>query len=412
MKALILAGGYGTRLHPLTLRTAKCVLPVGDKPNIAHIIEKLKSAGIDEIILSFNTNQERFQRFLGDGSKFGVKITYVMERTTDDSNKLGAVGAIKYVVDKAGLDDYLVIGADNYFEGLDINKLLDFHRNGGANVTLGLYYVEDEHMVERLGIAVIKGNRIIGFQEKPKIEEAKSRLASILVYAISRTFLEKSLPAYLKDMAAHNKKPDNPGEMWSYFVQKLKINGFIFKGYWTDIGSNMTYYIDANAKALAGIKHRIAKSAKIGEGARLSETGLVIGENTIIEDGATIRGPVIIGDNCVVKSGSVIGPNTIMLNNTMIGERSTIDGSILFDGVRVGSGVKIKRAIVDGEVHIENNAKVEQHAIMGHGSKLCEGAKLSFESRVWPGISISKNSIVSGSVMGSNDFINSCYWEQ
>ncbi len=412
MKALILAGGYGTRLHPLTLRTAKCVLPVGGKPNIVHIIEKLKAADIEDIILSFNTNQNRFQRFLGDGSKFGVKITYVMERTTDDSNKLGAVGAIKYVVDKVGLDDYLVIGADNYFEGLDINKLLSFHKKKGVDVTLGLYYVEDEHMVERLGIAITDGDRIVGFQEKPKIEDAKSRLGSILVYAIRRTFLERSLPAYLKEMAAHNKKPDNPGEMWAHFVQKMKINGFIFKGYWTDIGSNITYYIDANAKALAGIKHRIAKSAKVGEGARLSETGLIIGENTIIEDGATIRGPVIIGDNCVVKSGSVIGPNTVMLNNTIIGERSTIDSSILFDRVRVGSGVKIKRAIVDGEVHIGDNAKVEQHSIMGHGSKLCEGAKLSFESRVWPGISVSKNSIVSGSVTGGNDFINSCYWEQ
>jgi NDP-sugar pyrophosphorylase family protein len=411
MKALILAGGYGTRLHPLTLRTAKCVLPVGGKPNIAHLIEKLKAAGIDDIILSFNTNQERFQRFLGDGSKFGVKITYVMEKTKSDSDKLGAVGAINYVVNQAGLDDYLVIGADNYFQGLDINALLEFHRKSGADATLPLYFIEDDHMIEKLGIAVLDSDRIVGFQEKPKIEEAKSRLGSILVYVVSRDFLENDLPAYLKELADAGKRPDNPGSMWAHFVDKIMIKAFSFRGYWTDIGSNISYYVDANMKAMVDMQHKIAESAKVGD-ARLSEKGLVIGDNTVIEDGAVIRGPVIIGDDCIVKAGAVVGPNTVLLNRSSVGEQSTVDNSIVFDNVTIGSGVKMESAIVDGNAHIHNNVRVERHSIVGHGSKIHEGSKLSFDSRIWPRISIAKNSHISGNIMTDSEIIDSCYWEK
>jgi len=411
MKVLILAGGYGTRLHPLTLRTSKCILPVGGKPNIAHILEKLSQAGIKDVIISFNISQEKIKQLLGDGSKFGVRIKYITEMTKNDSDKLGAVGAIKYVVDNAGLDDYLVIGADNYFEGLDIDKLIDFHRKKGADATLALYYVEEEHMVERLGIAVVDGDRITGFQEKPRIEEAKSRLGSILVYVISRQFLEKKLPKYLAELALKNRKPDNPGEMWSHFVDKADIQGFKFNGYWTDIGSNVMYYIDANAMAMARVEHSISGSAIIDDGAKVSETGVAIGDNTVVEKGAVVRGPVIIGRNCRIKSGAVVGPNTMIHDNTIIGERSTVDSAILFENVHVGSGVKIESSIADGLVDIEDEVKVEQHSIIGHGSRLCQGSKLNFESRVWPGISIAKNSVISGSVMGNDKLIESCYWE-
>ena len=180
MKAIILAGGLGERLRPLTDETPKPLLPVNDKPIIQHAIENFKKHGILNIILSIGYKSDKIKKYFGDGSKFGVNITYCIEDTP-----LGTGGAIKKAAEDID-ETFIAINGDNLAD-FDWTSIIEVHKEKDALITLGLYPVED---VWNFGIASLNGSKIIGFVEKPKKEDAPSNLNNAGCYVMEPEALD------------------------------------------------------------------------------------------------------------------------------------------------------------------------------------------------------------------------------
>lgn len=406
MKALILAGGYGTRLHPITLRTSKSVLPIAGIPNIIHIFKNLKSAGIKDVVISLNKNQESVRNVLGDGKRFGINLEYVMEETSSDEDKLGAIGAIRYVIETVGTDDYVVIGADNFFHGLDIEEMIKFHKKTKSDATVALFELGDKSLVSNYGIAVLDKERIIAFQEKPRIEDALSTLASTAVYIMNKNFLDANLPEYLE---SNKDKHDRPGDLWVHFAKKLNIGGFSFSGFWGDIG-NAGAYLKSNKSAMEMLEENISENAKISEYAELAGENIQVEEGVVIEEDVIIRGPVVLKKNCIIRKGSVVGPYVLVLRETEISEGCEITNSVVFERVNIGSGVKISGSIIDGKSVISDNCVIESNSIVGYGSRILKNSKISESSRVWPHIILDEETIVDGDVMSETGLIKDTYY--
>ncbi len=410
-----MAGGYGTRLQPLTLRTPKCILPIGNTTPIERIISGLTRAGVNEIIVSLNKNQIKVKEFL-ESKSLDAKVDYIFEESSENKDKLGAIGALQYVIDHFGSDDYFVLGADNYTVGLNYSDMLELHRKKGADVTLALFELPDITKVSMFGIGIVDADsRIVSFQEKPKVEEAKSKLASTFVYIINKSFFDSDLSTYVENERKAGRKPDNIGDLWEYFVDKRKIYGYIFSGYWGDVGSPL-FYVEINHKALDEIKSSIG-NISMGIGSKISGE-VVMGNGCKVGDNVTIIGPCFIGDGVEIGSGSIIGPYTSILHNSKIGKNNMIGGSILFDGVVTHNNVKITRALIDGNVEIYEDNRIEEKAMVGYSCRIGPNSQILYDTKLWPFLEVDKESVINGKVFYPKGYVvfedkikRSRYWE-
>jgi NDP-sugar pyrophosphorylase family protein len=211
-KAVILAGGKGIRLYPITKKIPKPLLPVKKKPILYYIIENLKEYGITEIVLSVGYKAKKIADYFGDGANFGVNISYSKEK-----EPLGTGGAIK-LASKSFKEDFIVLNGDNLAD-FNFYKMFEVHNRNKAKITITLYPVED---VTKFGIAKIEGERITKFIEKPKKEEAPSNLSNAGAYIINPKVLE-----ILPDGFSLIEK-----DCFEKLAQKGVIFAYCHKGYW------------------------------------------------------------------------------------------------------------------------------------------------------------------------------------
>ncbi|MFH1751124.1 MAG: NDP-sugar synthase [Candidatus Micrarchaeota archaeon] len=403
MKAILLAGGYGTRMFPLTLRTPKPMLPIAGRPVLQHTIELLVLAGISDIVISLKPNQRKIEGYFGTGKGFGAKISYVYEPESGEEGKLGSVGAINYVFSRiVANDDFLVIGGDNYIYGLNIADFQRAHSAKAASATIALFDLDDPEQVRHFGVAKLDAfGRITSFQEKPAPGKALSTLASTAVYALDRAFVEKHLPSYVASKHAKGQKADKIGDLWEHFVADLHIAGHPFEGIWGDIGS-FEGYLETNRKSMA---------------ARLSEGGKavsIISPKASIAKSARIIAPVIIEKGCEVGEGSVIGPFAHILHDAVIGDNCKVTNSIVFERSEIGAGAIVEDSIIDGKCAIGTDARVGGFSVIGFNSNIGKGSEV-FASKIYPGISIKAKSRIKGRMLNevlpsSPEMADSCYW--
>ena len=377
MRAIILAGGYGSRLAPLTLRLPKVLVPVAGEPPIVHQVKMLKNAGVTNVVVSLNHNQQAIEKRLGNGSAYGVRISYAYEKSFSDADKPGAIGALNNLVGELGAEDSIILGGDNTVYGLDLKKMLAAHKKSKkAEATLALYQLENKRLVQLYGIAVIdpKG-RITGFQEKPSPEAAKSTLASTAVYIVSGAFLGKRIPAYVA--AGHSR--DRIGDLWQHYVSKAKIHGFPFQGVWGDTNSPESY-VEINKKAMNYLeKGAVHPSARI-------------------HPKALVRQPSFIGQDCVISEGAVVGPYACLGAGCKIGAGAVVDGSILFNSVSVEAKARVTDAVVDEGCNIGEEAIIERYSMLGKSSKVGTRARVVGGSKVWPGVRLAAEAFLEGEV--------------
>ena len=180
MKAIILAGGLGTRLRPLTDKTPKPLLPIRGKPILQYAIDNLKKHGITDIILGISFFADKIQDYFGDGRQLGVNLSYSVE-----SEPLGTGGAVKFAAEQVG-EEFVLIWGDNLMD-VDVKKMIEFHHQYNGLITMALTPRED---VENFGVATLKGDKIIGFVEKPKREKAPSNLINAGAFVINKKVLD------------------------------------------------------------------------------------------------------------------------------------------------------------------------------------------------------------------------------
>jgi len=356
LKALVLAGGFATRLRPLSCGRPKTLFPLANQPLIDYTLQNLAQGGVDTIILSVYYMAENIVRYLGP-TKYDMGILYSREQ-----RPLGKGGGIKNAEDMLNGEPFIVLNGD-IITDLDLRRLISFHEEKGGLATIALYQVTDP---SRYGSVELDWEgRITRFVEKPEPGTAPSNLINAGIYVLE--------PEVLKYMPS-GKKFDTEVEVFPILAQERKLFGFEFHGYWTDIGVPEEY-LNANAAILGKM------------------SGGYGNENANVDPTATVKKPCIFGDNVNIGADSVIGPNVSMMDNVHIGKGVRIENSIIFAGASIEDYSSVRNAIIGESAVLERWVKVESGSLIGDYVQINDGVTIT------EGVSICPSKTVEESIL-------------
>lgn len=328
MKGLVLSGGSGTRLRPLTHTGPKQLIPVANKPVLQYVIEDLKEAGITEIgVILGNNGKEQVIAELKDGSQYGVRITYI-----EQGAPLGIAHAVQCARDFMGDDDFIVYLGDNMLKD-GVKGLVDDFMEGDYDAAISLQAVPNPR---QFGVAELDSDgRVIGLEEKPKVPKSNYALVGVYLFTpVIFDMIKQIKPSWRNELEitdAIQKLLDN----------NYKVRSHIVTGWWKDTGKPEDI-LEVNRLVLDELKPEV--KGVVEEGA--SVAGRVsLGNNSIIRKGCVVRGPVVIGDGCIIEDCTYIGPYTSIGNECII-KGAYIESSVLMGGCRVECDSRIVDSLI------------------------------------------------------------------
>ena len=357
MKGLLLAGGHGTRLRPLTYTGNKHMLPVANKPILFYGLNHLKNAGINEVGIVLGPVKEGIEEAIGDGSKFGVKVTYL-----NQIEPKGIAHAVKIAEDFVKDEPVVVYLGDNLLKDGIEQFVKEFQKENWDELLL-LSKIDEIAKRKRFGVAHVKNNKVIKAIENPeRPEELASDLVMIGVYMFRSKIFE----------AINSLKPSVRNELEiTDAIQKLidwdcKVVPRVTKGWWKDTGTPEDI-LEANRLVLDELKPEI--KTKI-EDKNCLQGRVTIEENVTVKQGSSIRGPTIIGKGVTIEGNVFIGPFTSIGNNVTI-KRGAIENSIIMDDCLIDVDERITDSIVASHSKIvssENKKPRGRRFILGERS--------------------------------------------
>lgn len=375
MKAVIMAGGSGTRLRPLTCHLPKPMVPVANKPMSEHIVNLLKQHGFNDITFTLHYLPQNVIDYFGDGSDRGLKIRY----STEEGKPLGTAGCVKAIQDS--LDEtFLVISGDGLTD-IDLTAAVKFHKEKKSKATLVLKRVESP--LEYGVVITDSEHKIQRFVEKPGASEIFSDTVNTGIY-----ILEPEVMLYV----VMGREQDFSNDLFPLLLLRNEpMFGYVADGYWCDIG-NLAVYRTAHTDLLNGAMKIDFETPKIGE-------GIWVGEGTQIDSSVKLEGPVLIGKNCRIGKDVVIEPNTVIGDNVIIQEKSTLKHPVIWSNTYVGNGASLRACIVCNNSTIHRGATVLEGAVIGQGSVVGEEAHVNPDVRIWPDKAIDSGAMVPNSVI-------------
>jgi mannose-1-phosphate guanylyltransferase/phosphomannomutase len=376
MKAVVMAGGEGSRLRPLTLAKPKPLVPVCNKPVMEHILGLLKRHEIKEVVATLHYLGDQIQDYFGDGSGFGVDITYSTEPTP-----LGTAGSVKKAQHLLKDDTFVIISGDSLTD-CDLTSALEFHRSKGALATLVLHRV-----VRPLDFGIVitdPDGKIERFLEKPGWSEVFSDTVNTGIY-----ILEPEVFDYIDEDVNCDWSQDIFPDL---LLSGKPLYGFVMEGYWTDIGAHVQYK-EAQEHFLGGQVNLPLDS---------DQKGVYVHHSASISDMAVLVPPVCIGQNCKIKDHAVVGPFSVIGDNSMVEEGACIERSTLWDGVYIGPNSKIEGAIVGSKVTIKRDSIVHEDAVIGDRCLIDVSCTIRPRIKIWPDKVIERGSTVTMSLIWGN----------
>jgi len=370
-KAMVLAAGLGTRLRPLTDLISKPMAPIVNKPVMEHIVELLKKHDFKEIVCNLHWYPEAIKDYFGDGSKWGVSITYSYE-----SELLGTAGGVKNVEAFFENNTFLILSGDALTD-IDLSELVQFHKEKGGICTLALTEVEDP---SQYGVVILDNdNKIMGFQEKPLMGEAKSKLANSGIYVFESEIFE-----YIPSGSFYDFGRDLFPKLLN---ENIPYYGFKHSKYWNDVGS-FEEYQQGNFDALEGkVKVKIP-------GVQIDE-GIWLGKNCIIEEEVVMIPPLVIGNNCIIKKGAKLYGPIIIGDNTVIDERAIMYRGIKWGSGYIGKDASLIGAIIGYDTKIKSKASVLEKAVIGSKSVIEDGIVIHPSVKIMSNVTIGKDKTIS-----------------
>ncbi|MDR1990137.1 MAG: NDP-sugar synthase [Acidobacteriaceae bacterium] len=351
MKAIMLAGGKGTRLRPLTIHTPKPIVPIFNRPFLHYQLDLLKQvAEIDEVILSLNYQPRRIEEIFGDGSEAGLSIRYVVEPAP-----LGTGGAIRYASESLG-ESVVVFNGDVLTE-VDLAAVIRLHRERKAKATIVLTPVENP-TAYGLVETDAQGN-VTRFLEKPNPDEITCDTINAGIYVLEPDTFDR-IPK------------DTPWSIERSFFPSLIERGetfvaYVYRGYWIDIGTPEKY-MQVHRDIMDGRYHAAPFS---GESQRAFVSPLAR-----VEEGAHIEGPCFIDDGAVIKTGARIGPHAVIGRQCHVEEHASVERSIVWANCRIGQDAVVRRSILGRHCHIGHNAVLDADAVLGDKSVVTDYTRL------------------------------------
>jgi mannose-1-phosphate guanylyltransferase len=336
MQALILAGGEGTRLRPLTYTVPKPVLPLAGRPHIAYVIDWLLRHGVDDVVVSCGFLAEGMRKTLA-AVEPGVEIRYA-----EEPDARGTAGAIRFAEEMLG-DRFLVLNGDVLCD-LDLTALIAQHEQTGAQATIALYPVDDPS-----GFGLIHrqdDGEITEFLEKPEPEQIDTDEINAGAYLLERSVLDRIPP----DRAVSIER-----EVFPQLIGE-GLYGIRLEGYWIDIGTPQRF-LEANWDILESRVETVTTEL-------IDDRGVLIGEGCDLAGDVTVGPAALVGDGVRMSAGTRVGPRAVIGPGCELGERVTIEESVLLAGCRVGDGVTVSGSILSSNVEVAAGASLEPGSVV------------------------------------------------
>jgi mannose-1-phosphate guanylyltransferase len=342
VEAVVLVGGKGTRLRPLTLSTPKPMLPTAGVPFLAHLLSRIRAAGVQRVVLGTSYLAETFADHFGDGSALGLDLEYVVE-----SVPLGTGGGIRNVAKHLQADDVLVFNGD-VLAGTDLTAVVDTHRRNGADLTLHLVRVPDPRAYGCVPTDPEGG--VLAFLEKTADPPTDQINAGCYVF---RRSLIDSIPAGRPVSVERETFP-------ALLAAGARVQAHVDSAYWRDVGTPADL-VRGSADLVRGLAPSGALPGPIGERMELA--------------GSSVAGDAVVFGGSAVGLGCCVGPG------------ARLDGALLFDGATVGAGAVVERSVLGRNARVEGGAVV-QDAVIGDGAVVGARCELRAGMRIWPGVTL------------------------
>ncbi|NEQ15781.1 MAG: mannose-1-phosphate guanylyltransferase [Moorea sp. SIO3E2] len=373
MRAVLMAGGSGTRLRPLTCDLPKPMVPILNRPIAEHIVNLLKRHNITEVIATLYYLPDVMRDYFQDGSDFGVKMTYAVE----EEQPLGTAGCVKNISELLN-ETFLVISGDSITD-FDLTAAIEFHKAKKSKATLILTRVPNP--VEFGVVITDKEMRIRRFLEKPSTSEIFSDTVNTGTY-----ILEPSVLEYLPS----NEECDFSKDLFPKLLEKDEpMYGYVAEGYWCDVG-HLEAYREAQYD---GLMNKVTLDFAYPE----QSSGMWVGQNTYIDPTAKIETPVLIGSNCRIGPNAHIEAGTVIGDNVTISAHANLKRPIIWNGALIGEEVNLSACTISRGTRVDRRAQVLEGAVVGSLSKVGEEAQISPTVRVWP-----NKTIESGATLNIN----------
>ena len=351
MKAVILAGGEGTRLRPLTLATPKPVVPVVDRPFLRHQLDLLSTVGVTEVVFSVAYRPERIEEVFGDGRALGKRIRYAVEETP-----LGTGGAVKNA--EVQLDQTTIVFNGDVLTDVDLPAVVRRHREARASATIVLAPVPNP---AAYGLVEFdEGGRIRRFLEKPDPSQITTDTINAGIYVLEKETLSLMPPAVNHSIER--------GFFPALLARGDYVAAYVHRGYWIDIGTPEKY-LQVHRDILRG-RFPVALQARAVSG------GWVEGLDEI-DAGATLEGPFYVGPGCRIAAGARLGPDVALVGSVRVGEGASVRDSVLWSGVEIGAGARVEGALLGRGVRVGTNAVVSKGAVLGEGTVVSDFSRTS-----------------------------------
>lgn len=360
MQAVVMAGGEGTRLRPLTCNTPKPMVPILNRPVMEHIINLLKKQGIKDIFVTLYYLPQVIQDYFGDGSEFGVNIKYYIEETP-----LGTAGSVKQI-EKELTDTFLIISGDALTD-IDLGKVIKYHQEKAAVATLVLTPVEEP--LEYGVVITDEKGAIKHFLEKPNWSEVFSDTVNTGIYVLE--------PECLSHIA-EGTPFDFSKDLFPFLLNKeYPLYGFHTSEYWCDVG-NIEQYRQANMDALEG-------KVKLEMPGDEIYSGIWVEEGTVIHPQASLVPPLFIGANCHIKEGAKLNKYSVVGDNCLIDKGVKLERTVLWDNSYLGKCCNLGAAVIADNCYLQSNVQIFEGSVIGDHCKIQGRAQVNNDIKIWPG---------------------------
>lgn len=364
MQAVILVGGQGTRLRPLTSTVPKPVVRLVDRPLIAFMLEWLRRHGVEDVIMSCGFLADGVRRVLGDGSQLGIRLRFV-----EEPEPLGTAGALKLA--EPLLDERFLMLNGDVLTDIDLTAQIAQHEATGARATLALVPVADP---TAYGLVVLREDGSVrDFVEKPSSDSIESNLISAGAYVLEREILE---------LVAPERNVSIEREVWPLLIDD-GLYGFPSESYWLDIGTPARY--------LQGTFDIIEGNVDTAVRERLGSNWLAI------DEGAQVLGrvipPAVIERGVRVAAGAHVGSLAVLAEDVCVGAGATVERAVVLQGTQIGEGCELRDCILGGGCRVGAGTKITGGAVLGDGVKVGAHNVITRGARIFPGVELPDRAI-------------------
>ena len=374
MKAVIMAGGEGTRLRPLTSNQPKPMLPMANIPMMEHVVNLLRTHGFEDIVVTVAFMANAIRTYFGDGSEFGVRMVYATESTP-----LGTAGSVRNAKDE--LDERFLVISGDVLTDIDLGAVVDFHDAHGALATLALKAVENPL---EFGIVITnEDGSIERFLEKPTWGQVFSDTINTGIYVLEPEIF---------DFIPEGQAVDFSGETFPAALAAGKgLYGYVADGYWEDVGT-LEAYLSSHQDILDG-------KVQVDIDGFPLRPGVWVGKGAEIDPSVELVGPAVIGDNCVVGPGARLGAYCTLGRNVRIGDIAMVERSVVHDNTYLGSGVRVEGSVLGRGSDLRQGVRCEEGVVLGDECFVGAHAQISAGVKIYPFKTVEAGAIVNSSIV-------------